>query len=219
MTLKRFCIVILFSIAFAYIESSVVVYLRTILNPCSFDFPINSISVTDPIIRPMLLTEIGREVATIVLIFTCAYLAGHNRQQRFAHFLIIFAIWDIFYYIWLRFLIGWPASIMDWDILFLIPRTWASAVLYPVIIACEMLLFGVVILYRDSVGRPMKATSTDWLGFAAAAMIVILSFITPGPYVTQPDYASHFYWPLFAFGCAASIVLFLKCFLTSGRTD
>jgi len=216
-TLKKFFIVVLFSIAFAYIESSVVVYLRGLLHPAGFSFPINNISLTDPITRPLLLTEIGREAATMVLILTCAALAGINRQQRFAYFLTIFAVWDIFYYVWLRVLIMWPISIMDWDILFLIPRTWASAVLYPVIIAFTILVFAVVLLYRDSVGRPIRARSTDWLGFMAAAMIIVYSFCTAGPYVTEPDYASYFYWPLFAAGYIAAIVFFARCVLNSGR--
>lgn len=217
-TFKKFLIVIVFGIAFAYIESSVVVYLRSLLHPAGFNFPVNSISVTDPITRPLLLTEIGREAATIVLIITCATLAGVNRQQRFAYFLTIFAVWDIFYYVWLRVLIMWPTSIMDWDILFLIPMTWASAVLYPVIVAFTMLVFAMVLLYRDSVGRPIKAGPVDWLGFTGAAVIIIVSFCTPGPYVTEPDYASHFHWPLFAAGYAVALAFFLRCVFKSGRT-
>ena len=38
-TLKRFCIVIVFSIAFGYIEAAVVVYLREIFHPDGFTFP------------------------------------------------------------------------------------------------------------------------------------------------------------------------------------
>ncbi len=216
-TLRKFLIVVAFSIAFAYIESSVVVYLRGLLHPAGFDFPINSISLTDPITRPLLLTEIGREAATIVLILTCAMLAGVNRQQAFAYFLTIFAIWDIFYYVWLRVLIMWPTSIMDWDILFLIPTTWASAVLYPVIIAVTLLLFAMVLLYRDSVGRPVRAGFFDWLGFIGAGVIIVYSFCTPGPYVTEPDYAAHFHWPLFAAGYAVALLFFAKCLLGSRR--
>jgi len=214
-TLKKLFIVIVFSIAFAYVESAVVVYLRGLLHPGGFTFPVNNVSLDDPITRPLLLTEIGREAATIVMIFTCALLAGVNRQQRVAYFLTIFAIWDIFYYVWLRMLIMWPASIMDWDILFLIPMTWASAVLYPVIIASTMLAFALALLYLDSVGRSVKAGSVDRLGFIGAGTIIVASFCTPGPYITRPDYASHFYWPLFAAGYVVALLFFAKCVLAS----
>jgi len=212
--IKRFCIVVIFSIAFGYIEAAVVVYLREIFYPDGFTFPLTVFGI-DQLSKRLLLTEIGREAATIVLIFTGAWLFGRNRRQRFAYLLTIFAIWDIFYYVWLKVLIDWPASIMDWDILFLIPGTWASAVLYPVLISITMLIFAAAILYRDARGRPIKVTRVDWLAFFVAAIIVVISFCTPGSYVAEPDYKSYFYWPLFAAGLLLAIGMFLKCLLKS----
>ncbi len=213
-TIKRFCIVVIFGIAFGYIEAAVVVYLRTIFHPDGFSFPLTDFG-TILQQNPLLLTEIGREAATMVLIFTGAWLFARNRRQRFAYFLAIFAIWDIFYYVWLKVLLDWPASIMDWDLLFLIPVPWASAVLYPVLISITLLVFAAVILYRDARGRPIKVTRVDWLAFFVAGIIVVVSFCTPGPYVTEPDYKSYFYWPLFAAGLLLAIGMFLKCLLKS----
>ena len=213
-TIKRFGIVVIFSIAFGYIEAAVVVYLREIFYPDGFTFPLTIFGI-DPLWRRFLLTEIGREAATIVLIFTGARLFGRNRRQRFAYFLTIFAIWDIFYYVWLKVLIDWPASIMDWDILFLIPNTWASAVLYPVIISITMLLFAAAILYRDARGRPIKVTRADWLVFIIAGVIVVVSFYIPGRHVAEPNYKSYFYWPLFFLGHISAIAVFFKCLLKS----
>lgn len=213
-TIERFCIVVIFSIAFAYIESAVVVYLRAIFHPDGFAFPL-SLFGAGPNWKRYLITEIGREAATIVLIFTAAWLFGQNRRQRFAYFLTIFAIWDIFYYVWLKVLLNWPASIMDWDILFLIPITWASAVLYPVLISILMLISAATILYRDVQDKPIEVKLTDWLAFFIACVIVVVSFCTPGPYITEPGYEAHFYPPLFALGYLTAIAVFLKCLLKS----
>jgi hypothetical protein len=212
--IKRFCIVVIFSIAFAYIEAAVVVYLREIFYPDGFTFPLTVFGI-DQFSKRLLLTEIGREAATIILIFTGSWLFGKNRRQRFAYFLTIFAIWDIFYYVWLKVLLDWPASIMDWDILFLIPNTWASAVLYPVLVSVTLLLFAAAILYRDARGRPIKVTRADWLVFIIAGVIVVVSFYIPGRHVAEPDYKSYFYWPLFALGHISAVAVFLKCFLKS----
>ena len=213
-TLKVFCIAVIFSIAFAYIEAAVVVYLREIFHPDGFTFPLTTFGL-DPRWKPLLLTEIGREAATIVLIFTSSWLFGKNRRQRFAYFMIIFAVWDIFYYVWLKVLLDWPSSIMDWDILFLIPTTWASAVLYPVLISIILLIYAAVILYRDAHGRTIRVTLADWLVFIISGIIVVVSFCTPGPHVTQPDFESHFYWPLFAAGLLLAVGMFVKCILKS----
>jgi hypothetical protein len=210
-TFKRLLIVVVFGIAFAYIESAVVVYLRAIFHPEGFTFPLEFAIATSS--RHILLTEIGREAATLILITTGAWLWGRNIHERFAYFLIIFAIWDIFYYVWLKVLIDWPASIMDWDVLFLMPVTWASAVLYPVLVSIILLVFAVIILYRNSCARPLKVTIIDWLGFFLASVVVVISFCIAGLHITEPDFQSYFYWPLFAAGYVLAIAVFTRCVL------
>ena len=220
-TLKRFCIVVIFGIAFAYIEAAVVVYLRTIFHPEGFSFPLTNFGIT-ALWERLVLPEIGREAATLVIIFTGSWLLGRSLRQRFAYFLAIFAVWDIFYYVWLKILSSqlkvipnWPGSIMDWDILFLIPITWAGPVLAPVLISVTLLVFAIIILYRDSFGRGLKVTLTDWLGFIVAGLVVVASFCIAGLHITETDFQSHFYWPVFAVGLLSAVALFLKCLLKS----
>jgi len=205
------CVVVAaMGIAFGYNEAAVVVYLRAIFHPAGFSFPLAPLGLTAESHR-LLLTEVGREAATIVLIFSGCLLAGQNRPQRLAYFMIIFAMWDIFYYVWLKALLGWPASVMDWDVLFLIPVGWAGPVLAPVMVSAVMLVFAGLILYRDCLGKPIKTTVWDWLGFALAALVVIVSFCIADRYMSQADYAVHFSWPLFMAGLAGAVVLFVKC--------
>jgi hypothetical protein len=211
-TLKRFIIVVLFTIAFAYIEAAVVVYLRTIFHPNGFNFPLEIFGATQ-IWRKHLLIEVGREAATIVVIFTGSFLSGRNRQQRVAYFLTIFAVWDLFYYVWLKVLINWPVSITDWDVLFLIPVTWASPVLAPVLVSLTMLVFAGVILYLDSVGREIRLSQFEVLGLFTACLIVVLSFCIAGLHITKSGFASYFSWIAFLAGLISAILLFSRCVL------
>ena len=213
-TIKRFLIVVVFGIAFAYIEAAVVVYLREIFHSDGFTFPLTTFGTTERW-KQLLLTEIGREAATIVLTFTASWLFGRNRQQRFAYFATIFAIWDIFYYVWLKVLLDWPASVMDWDILFLIPMAWAGPVLAPVLISITLVLFAMVILYRDCCGRPLKASLIDWLGFILAGLVIVISFCIAGLHIAEKDFRSHFYWLVFGLGYASAVAIFIKCLLRS----
>jgi hypothetical protein len=145
---KRFCIVVVFGIALGYFEAAVVVYLRAIFHPDGFTFPMTEFGITT-LWKQILFTEVGREAASMLLISSAAWLFGQNHRQRFAFFATIFAVWDITYYIWLKILIDWPSSIMDWDILFLIPTVWAGPVLAPVLISITLLIFAVIILYHS----------------------------------------------------------------------
>jgi hypothetical protein len=214
--LKRLLIAIVFSMAFAYIESAVVVYLRAIFHPQGFTFPLAAFDVT-PEGKRLLLTEVGREAATIVLIGTAAWLFGNVLQERVAYFLVIFAVWDIFYYIWLKVLLDWPGSLMDWDILFLIPVAWASPVLYPVLVSLAMFTFAVAILYRGARGRPLAVGYAEGLGWSASLLLIMLSFCLGGTHISEADYADHFHWPLFAAGFGLGVLICIRPLRGPGR--
>jgi hypothetical protein len=214
--LRRLLIAVVFSMAFGYIESAVVVYLRALFHPNGFTFPMEVFDAA-PEGKRLVLTEVGREAATLVLILTAAWLFGRVLQERIAYFLIIFAVWDIFYYVWLKVLLDWPGSLMDWDILFLIPMVWASPVLYPVLVSAAMFTFAVAILYRGAHGQSLMVTRADWLGWSACLLVIVVSFCLGGTHITEPNYAAYFHWPLFAGGFALGIAFCVKSMCAPAR--
>lgn len=142
---KKYIALIFLATAFGYIEASVVYYLRQILNtnlgyvPIShqillnlgfitFIQPVHSVLINPYITR----VETVREAATIVLLLSVAYIAGSNFRQRFASFLISFAIWDLSYYLFLKIIDNWPTSFFSKDVYFLIPVTWIGPVITPI---------------------------------------------------------------------------------------
>ena len=127
-------------------------------------------------------------------------------------------MWDIFYYVWLKVLVNWPASIVDWDILFLIPVAWAGPVLAPLLISLTLLAFAVTILYLDCADRGIKLTLFDWLALVLAGVVVVGCFCVAGLHIAEPDFQSHFYWPVFAIGQILAVAIFLKCLLKSKQT-
>jgi len=141
----RLLFLALFSIGMAFVESAVVVYLRALFYPEGF-----SVSVrTFPQFYYM--TEILREVATIVMLCSIALLSARkNWWDRLAYFLWCFGIWDIFYYLWLYALIAWPPSLCTADVLFLIPVPWIAPVMVPVGISCVMIVAAIMILWRKT---------------------------------------------------------------------
>jgi hypothetical protein len=121
-----------FGIAFGFVEAAVVAYLRAAAAAATV--------AGDPLvlqqIPPRLLgIEIAREAATITMLVAVAFLAAARGRERWALFLYVFALWDLTYYAGLRVLIGWPASLTDLDVLFLIPVPWIAAVWFPVLVS------------------------------------------------------------------------------------
>src|SRR5919109_3255329 len=162
-----------FAITMAYLESTIVVYLRRIYyhDRGGFDFPLVIIDT------PTLLLEVGREACTIIMLATVGIASGRTKVGKFAFFLLLFGVWDIFYYIWLKVFLNWPPSLLTWDVLFLIPIPWVSPVLAPVSVAGTMIGMALVLLHLEARGPVLAAGKTVWLAQTVAALIIIYSFI------------------------------------------
>ena len=113
--MRKFISLTFFGIAMGFVEAAVVVYLREIIYPEGFCFPLKEIPSN------LLFVETAREVATIIMLIAIALLAGRTLDEKISYFLYSFGIWDIFYYIWLKVTLNWPPSLLTKDILFLIP--------------------------------------------------------------------------------------------------
>ncbi len=163
---KTFVAVLIFNIAMAALEGAVVVYLRALYYPDGFTV---AMKMTD---QRILMIEIVRELATVIMLAGVGYLAGKSLKDRFAYFLMSFAVWDIFYYVWLKIFIDWPSSILEWDILFLIPFTWLGPTLAPIICSATMLLLAISILQTRT-----KLTLTSWCCFAIGSSIILYTFL------------------------------------------
>ena len=161
----------LFSLSFAFVEAAVVVYLRSLYYPEGFAFPLK------PISSDHLVVELAREFATIVMLATAGMLAGRTRWQRFAYFIIAFGVWDIFYYVWLKVAINWPASLLEWDILFLIPLLWIGPVIAPVLISTLMIIAGLLILRWEESGVSFQPPRLAWVLSIAGSVIILYSFM------------------------------------------
>lgn len=149
--------IILFAIAFGFVEASVVVYLRQLLGvnfiPPQVDrgevlFLTPGIAFLEPktavkIIKntDILNVERIREAATLVMLASVAVLADKKIKDRISYFFLAFGIWDIFYYIFLRLTIDWPKTFSDLDIFFLLPAPWVGPVYVPILIS-SILIFG-----------------------------------------------------------------------------
>src|ERR1035438_4418730 len=106
--------------------------------------PLDQLPKAMPELTWLLSVEIAREAATIVMLVSVALVAG-GRASWLPSFAIAFGTWDIFYYVFLKLLLHWPASIMTWDILFLVPVPWAAPVLAPVVVSVTIIGAGLQI--------------------------------------------------------------------------
>lgn len=195
----RWTAVVVFAIAMALLEAAVVTYLRTFLDRVDPYQP-------SPLPLPEWLTriEIAREMATVIMLAALAWLAGRNWQTRFGYFLIAFGTWDIFYYVFLASMSGWPRSPLDWDVLFLIPLPWWGPVLAPVSIAALMVIGGTMIAQFGKSGAALWPGPVSWYMSLAGALTALYVFMADA--LHAPEWSEEtlanilpvaFNWPLF----------------------
>jgi hypothetical protein len=170
-TIKILIWLSIFSIAMALLESAVVIYLRALYYPEEFTVALKLID------SKILFIELLRETATVVMLAGIGVLSGKNFTQRFAYFLFCFALWDIFYYIWLKILIDWPSSLFTWDVLFLIPITWLGPVLAPLICSVTMIGFSLILLKIETTKDRVIFTLNHWMLLFIGSGLILYTFV------------------------------------------
>jgi hypothetical protein len=178
--LKRWGVVVLFALAMAWMESATVLYLRTLVGRID---PYQAMPLPPhPVLGNV---ELIRELATLLMLSTVGWLAGRDFRTRFSYTLIAFGIWDIFYYVFLAMTSPWPKSVMDWDVLFLIPLPWWGPVLAPCLIAGLMVIGGTMVTQfegKDGTLWPSRASVwLNWAGIALALYVFMQDAIRVAP--------------------------------------
>ena len=213
--LRTVAILLLFGTAFGYLEAAVVSYLRILHEPARLRiYPNRAASELFPLLslkqveaageeqRKTLYVEIGREAATMVMLAAIALAVARNARQWTAAFAIAFGVWDIVFYAGLKLLLGWPASLFTWDILFLIPAVWVGPVAAPVLVSVAMITAGIWCLSREAAGRPLRIRAWNVLGVVLGALVIILSFTLDYRNITSGGMPHPFHWGVFALGLA-----------------
>jgi hypothetical protein len=134
-----------FAIAMGHLEGVVVVYIRHLMDIVPMPEHLTA-EVMAQVPAWLIATEQGREAATIIMLVTLAWLAGRGPLERLATFLFAFGVWDITYYVSLKVLLDWPASLQTMDCLFLIPNPWFAPVWMPVSASAVMIVLALTLL-------------------------------------------------------------------------
>jgi hypothetical protein len=211
---KRWLTVVVFAIAMAWLESAVVFYLRTLSNRID---PYQ----TDPLppVTGLAAVELIREAATLIMLFTIGMLAGKTWRSRWGYAAIAFGVWDIFYYVFLKVITHWPKSLLDWDILFLLPLPWWGPVIAPVLIAVLMIVWGTLASqYEHHFERPFRTEWKVWLlnftGMALALYVFMedaLRVAHHGEASLRTMLPSRFNWSLFVIALLLMAAPILYC--------
>jgi len=207
----------LYAVAMAYVESSVVVYLRRL-------YGIGDLMLSVPPFDPHIAAiELGRELATLIMLLAVGWAAGKTCQSRLGFALFAFGLWDIFYYVWLRVFVHWPESPFDPDLLFLLPLPWWGPVIAPVLIAALMSIGGALAVIQDDREHDIRLLPADWAALTAGILAMLYTFIQDALAVlpANADALSQlrpttFNWPIYLIGLALSSLVVWRIKVSGG---
>lgn len=192
----RWAVVVAFAIAMAWVEAASVFYIRALVDRLE-PYQANPLPINGALGN----VELWREAATLVMIAALGMLAGSTWRRRLGYAAVAFGVWDIFYYVFLRVMSGWPRTLLDWDILFLLPLPWWGPVLAPVSIALVMILWGTLATQSDD-----RATDARWaLALAGIGIALALAVFMIDTWRALPEgrdavlrvLPTTFNWPVF----------------------
>jgi hypothetical protein len=212
----------LFGISFGYVEAAVVIYLRALYEPLRQRltpgraagelFPLldrDRLQAEAPEAARLLTLEIIREAATILMLAAAASLViAGDRRPWLPSFSIAFGVWDASFYLFLKLWIGWPASLLTWDLLFMLPVPCVAPVLAPVLVSVTIVASGLAALCR-----PVAVRVADWLGLILGGVLIVLSFTWDFQNILAGNLPRPFAWWLFLAGELVSVGTFLNAFL------
>ena len=188
-------VVTAFAVAMAWVEAASVFYIRALVDriePYQADpLPVNGALGN---------VELWREAATLVMIATLGLLAGRTWRHRAGYAALAFGVWDVFYYVFLRAISGWPRALLDWDILFLLPLPWWGPVFAPVSIALVMIVWGTLSTQLRDAATARWTWALGSVGIALALAVFMIDAwraLPDGRDAVLQVLPTTFNWPLF----------------------
>jgi len=142
-----------------------------------------------------------------MMLLSIGWIVGKTFQSRVGFTFIAFGLWDIFYYIWLLIFIGWPWSIIEPDLLFLIPLPWWGPLLSPILIALMMLIGGIFAVIKMEKNRTLHIDAWFWIFLITGILIILYTFMVDALIAIPTDIStlsslksSQFKWPVYLLG-------------------
>jgi len=193
----------LYAGAMAYVESAVVVYLRRLYGIADL---MRDVPPFDPQVARI---ELGRELATLIMLLAVDWAAGKRFQARLWFTIFAFGLWDISYYVWLKVFVNWPKSLLTPDILFLVPLPWWGPVIAPVLIALLMTIGGILAVIGDDRGYIVQPRLAEWAALIIGTLAMLYSFMEDALAILPADAhvlgqlrPANFNWPIYLIGLA-----------------
>jgi hypothetical protein len=219
--MNKLAVLLLFAICFGFIEGSTSIYLRPLISGQNSSFEVS-------MVRADKLSETGakavsvekwREFFKLIMIAAAAALCSASLLYWLGYSVFIFAVSTLAAYFWIWLKTGWPASLLNWDILFHMPVLMIAPAIVPVIISIIGLLISLMLISILDRFRTPGFELYHWIPLLLAQILWLISFVSKTSSGME-NFPASYSWSLFIIGivfAAGSGVMIYKDFFISRK--
>jgi hypothetical protein len=126
-------------------------------------------------------------------------------------------VWDIFYYVFLKVILDWPAALLNQDILYLIPLPWIGPVIAPVSISVIMIIAGILIASSYAKGSEFRPSLLSYVLSIIATAIILYSFMYDTGATLHQQMPKPYRYDLLVVGDLLFIVAFVVSYIKTEK--
>lgn len=191
--------------ALAFVDGTTTVYLQDLLG-AGPDKPFS--------LRPYLAESAGwyislevyGKIAQLLIIFLSARQFTESAALRSLSTVILISVWILTRYAWLYIWLGWPPSLMSYDVIFFAPSYWVTPVLCPLLLACTGIVAASVLIYLAETRISSTPSLVHWLLVVAGLVTCLYALMGESDYYAAGGLPPRFPWEIFWAGYLAVAV-------------
>jgi hypothetical protein len=206
-------ILVLFGVVVGYLEAATVVYIRVMYEPMhkrlfpdrapddlfpAFSFEQWAREAPAYVRSPVM--EVVREIGTVLALALVALAVAPTVRRWAATVFLLLGVTGWSFYLWLKVLMGWPHSLSDWDVIFIVPLPWVGPVWAPLAAYTAMAAAPGWFFWSEAVGRPLRAGPVGWLLLLAGGLVMMAPFCWDYQHLASGGYPRAFNGAVLAAG-------------------
>jgi hypothetical protein len=109
----------------------------------------------------------------------------------------------------LKAILNWPASLLEWDVLFLIPLPWIGPVIAPLLVSIMMIAGGWLILKKEEQPGVFRASRVAVMLTLAGTAVTLCSFLLDADASVRFQHPKPYRYELLVLGLLSYIGAFI----------
>lgn len=193
--------------SFGVMNATADITLRPVLNHQEFNFQVSVINheALNETQEKAVSAEKWRQFFGYLLPASAAAIVATGLLSWMSYFIFMITAANLFSYVWMWFMIKWPSSLFDWNIVFLFPTAGTAPVIACITASAIFLIISVMMIRIMDRFRVVNFDPQHWGPLLLALICWITSFISSSS-TAMTEFPESFSWGIFTLGVVFAVI-------------